>query len=277
VYTAYEFLEGRFDRKTRQLTALLFLLQRGLSAGITIYAPAIILSSVLGWPFRLTCLAIGGVVIVYTVAGGARAVTQTQRQQMLVMLGGILIAFIVIVARLPPEVSFRDALHVAGTLGKLRTLDLSVDPGARYTLWSGLLGGFFLAMAYFGTDQSQVQRYLGARSLAESRLGLLFNGLVKIPMQSLILFVGVMLFVFYQFNAPPLFFNQSELDRAKHTAAAPRLADLERAHVAAFEGKKAAIWQLQRALHGQDAVAIVTSERRVRDTESTSAGIRLRS
>lgn len=275
VFTAYEFLETRFDRKTRQLTAFLFLLQRGLSAGITIYAPAIILSSVLGWPFRLTCLGIGGVVIVYTVVGGARAVSQTQKQQMLVMLGGMVVAFVLVVARLPADVSFGNALHIAGTLGKLEALDLSVDPSARYTLWSGLLGGFFLSMAYFGTDQSQVQRYLGARSTTESRLGLLFNGLVKIPMQSLILFVGVMVFVFYQFNAPPVFFNQAELERAKHTAFAGKLAALERAHTDAFEHKRTEIWRLDQALQRHDAASIVTGEQRVRAAELASSTIRM--
>jgi Na+/proline symporter len=274
VYTAYEFLEARFDRKTRQLTAFLFLLQRGLSAGITIYAPAIIVSSVLGWPLRLTCLCIGGVVIAYTVFGGARAVSQTQKQQMLVMLGGMLVAFIVIVRRLPPEVSLGHALHIAGTLGKLNAVDLSVDPSTRYTLWSGLLGGFFLAMAYFGTDQSQVQRYLGAKSLAESRLGLLFNGLVKIPMQSLILFVGVMVFVYYQFNAPPIFFNQSELARAKQTPFASTLSTLEQAHSVAFEHSRAEIWQLEHALLQHDNAAIAAAEQRVRAATSAANSLR---
>jgi len=273
VYTAYEFLEGRFDRKTRQLAAFLFLLQRGLSAGITIYAPAIILSSVLGWPFRLTCLCIGIVVIVYTVVGGARAVSQTQKQQMLVMLGGMVVAFVVIVTRLPPEVSFSNALHIAGTLGKLDAVDISVDPSARYTLWSGLLGGFFLAMAYFGTDQSQVQRHLGARSITESRLGLLLNGLVKIPMQSLILFVGVMVFVFYQFNAPPIFFNQSELARAKQTPWAGKLDALERAHTTAFERKRTELWQLNQALERHDAASIAASQQRVRAAAFASTAL----
>ncbi len=274
VFTAYEFLEGRFDRKTRQLTAFLFLLQRGLSAGITIYAPAIILSSVIGWSLRLTCLCIGGVVIAYTVFGGARAVSQTQKQQMLVMLGGMVVAFFVIVTRLPREVSFGNALHIAGTLGRLDAVDISFDPRSRYTLWSGLLGGFFLAMAYFGTDQSQVQRYLGARSLAESRLGLLFNGLVKVPMQSLILFVGVMVFVFYQFNAPPIFFNQSALSAARLTPFAGEIDVLKRAHTAAFEHKRSEIRQLDRALDRHDAASIAIGEQRVRAAEFASLAIR---
>jgi Na+/proline symporter len=274
VYTAYEFLEGRFDLKTRQLTALLFLLQRGLSAGITIYAPAIILSSVLGWSLNLTCLTMGGVVILYTVAGGTRAVSQTQKHQMVVMLGGMVIAFVVIVMHLPPDISFRNAVHIAGTLGKMNLVDFSVNPSARYTLWSGLLGGFFLAMAYFGTDQSQVQRYLAARSITASRLGLLFNGLLKIPMQFLILFVGVMVFVFYQFNPPPVFFNQSELARAHDTPMAGQLRALEQAHVAAFEHKRAEIWRLDQALGQHDGAAIAAAEQSVRAAEATSADIR---
>lgn len=274
VFTAYEFLESRFDRKTRQLTAFLFLLQRGLSAGITIYAPAIIVSSILGWSLRLTCLGIGGVVILYTVVGGAKAVSQTQKQQMIVMLAGMVVAFVVVVMRLPDGISFGNSLHIAGALGKLDALNLSPDPTVRYTLWSGLLGGFFLAMAYFGTDQTQVQRYLGARTIAASRLGLLFNGLFKIPMQAMILFVGVMVFVFYQFNPPPIFFNQPELARAKQSFYAGQLASLEQAHVAAFEHKRAEIWQLDRALDSHDAAAIAASEKRVRAAEADSAALR---
>jgi SSS family transporter len=274
VYTAYEFLESRFDLKTRQLAAFLFLLLRGLSAGITIYAPAIILSSVLGWPLRLTCLCMGGVVILYTVAGGTRAVSQTQKHQMVVMLGGMVVAFIVIVVRLPASVSLRNALHIAGTLGKLNIVDFSADASRRYTLWSGLLGGFFLAMAYFGTDQSQVQRYLAGRSITESRLGLLFNGLLKIPMQFLVLLVGVMVFVFYQFNLPPIFFNQPELARVYRTPHAARAAALEREHRAAFAHKRAEIEQLDAALNQHDERAIAVAEGVVRESEASFASIR---
>ena len=274
VYTAYEFLEGRFDRKTRQLAAFLFLLQRGLSAGITIYAPAIILSTVLGWPLRLTCLCMGGVVILYTVAGGTRAVSQTQKHQMVVMLGGMVVAFVVIVRRLPASVSLGNAFHIAGALGKLNIIDFSLDPSRRYTLWSGLLGGFFLAMAYFGTDQSQVQRYLAARSITESRLGLLFNGLLKVPMQFLVLLVGVMVFVFYQFNLPPVFFNQPELARVYQTPHAAHAAALERDHVAAFTHKRAAIERLDDALNRHDATSIAVAERSVRESEASFASIR---
>jgi SSS family transporter len=276
VLTAYEYLEGRFDLKTRQLAAFLFLLQRGLSAGVTIYAPAIILSKVLGWSLNLTCVVIGGLVTVYTVAGGTRAVSQTQRQQMVVMLGGMIVAFIVIVRSLPAGLSFGDAVHVAGVFGKLNPVELSPDPHTRYTLWSGLTGGFFLALAYFGTDQSQVQRYLSGRSITESRLGLLFNGLLKVPMQALILFVGVMVFVFHQLTPAPLFFNESELARVRRSPRAAELATLEQAHEGAGARKRAEIASLRAALDAQprDPTAVAAAEARVRAAGAEDAGLR---
>jgi Na+/proline symporter len=274
VLTAYELLEARFDLKTRQLAALLFLLQRGLSAGITIYAPAIVLSKVLGWPLNATCLAIGALVIVYTVAGGTRAVSQTQKHQMVVMLLGMVVAFVVIVHRLPPELSLGHAISVAGTLGKMNVVDLSPNFGSRYTLWSGLTGGCFLAMAYFGTDQSQVQRYLSGRSVTESRMGLLFNGLLKVPMQFLILLVGVMVFVFYQFNPPPLFFNEAELARAAKTPHAAELRALEQEHRVAFAEKRGAATDLAAALDGGDVVAIEASRTRLRAAAAGAETIR---
>lgn len=211
VYTAYEYLEGRFDRRTRTLTAVLFLLQRGLAAGITIYAPAIILSSILGWGLNITIFFIGLVVIFYTVMGGTQAVSVTQKQQMIVILGGMFIAAIILVYKLPEHVGFGDAVGLAGKLGKLNVVDFSFDLNNRYTFWSGMLGGVFLFLSYFGTDQSQVQRYLSGKSLAESRLGLLFNGLLKVPMQFLVLFVGILVFVFFQFNTRPLHFNDANV------------------------------------------------------------------
>src|SRR5210317_1325650 len=207
VETAYEFLEKRFNGETRTLTALLFLAQRGLSAGITIFAPAIILSAVLGWPLKLLVLIIGGLVIVYTVSGGTKAVNVTQKQQMFVIMGGMFVAFYMTVSGLPADVNFSKALSIAEQSGKLDVLDFSVDPNNRYTFWSGITGGFFLALSYFGTDQSQVQRYLSGKSMRESQLGLAFNGVFKIPMQFFILFVGLMVFVFYQFNYTPIHFN----------------------------------------------------------------------
>jgi SSS family transporter len=223
IVTAYELLERRFDRKTRQLAALLFLIQRGLAAGITIYAPSILLSSLLGWHLELTNVLVGGLVVLYTVSGGAPAVSRTQKLQMTVMLAGMLIAAAYVVASLPSGISFGDALHVAGALGHLDAIDFSFNPDSRYTFWSGITGGTFLALAYFGTDQSQVGRYLSGQSLTQSRLGLLMNGLLKIPMQCLILMTGVMVFVFYQFEKPPAFFNEP----ARNVVAqGPRRADL---------------------------------------------------
>ena len=222
VHTAYEFLENRFNANTRTLTAILFLIQRGLSAGITIFAPAIILSAVLGWPLRLLVLIIGGLVIVYTVSGGTKAVNVTQKQQMFVIMGGMFVAFYMIVSGLPADVSFSKALDIANQSGKLDVLDFSFDPSNRYTFWSGITGGFFLALSYFGTDQSQVQRYLSGKNKRESQLGLAFNAVFKIPMQFFILFVGVMVFVFYQFNESPLHFNpaaRAAMELAPHSEA----------------------------------------------------------
>jgi solute:Na+ symporter, SSS family len=276
VHTAYEYLEGRFDLKTRQLAALLFLLQRGLSAGITIYAPAIILSKVLGWSLQWTCLAIGSLVVLYTVAGGTRAVTQTQKHQMVVMMGGMIVAAIVIIVRLPPGLTFGHAVHIAGTLGKMNVVDFSVAPGNRYTFWSGMTGGFFLAMSYFGTDQSQVQRYLSGRSVTESRLGLLFNGLFKVPMQALILFVGVLVFVFYQFHAPPVFFNETELARVAATSHVGELRALEADHARAVAVRRAEVEHLALALDGHDAAAIGAAETRVRAAGVAVTGVHAR-
>lgn len=240
VYTAYEYLETRFDAKVRYLGAVLFLIQRGLAAGITIYAPAIILSSILGWSLQFTILGIGILVIIYTVSGGTRAVSQTQKHQMVVMMSGMIVAAFVIAHNLSDTVSLPHAVKVAGALGKMNIIDFSFDWNNRYNFWSGITGGFFLALSYFGTDQSQVQRYLTGRSVTESRLGLLFNGLFKIPMQTLILFIGVLVFVFYIFVQPPIFFNAPALEAAKSTEFAPQLQALETSYGEAFEVQKAA-------------------------------------
>jgi len=207
VFTAYEFLEQRFDLNTRLLTSVLFLVQRGLAAGITIYAPAIVLSSVLNVELNYMVLLIGGLVVLYTVLGGTRAVNVTQRYQMMIIFVGLIIAFGIILNRLPNDISFMDTLEVAGLNGKMEVLDFSFDLNDRYTFWTGIIGGSFLALSYFGTDQSQVQRYLTGESVDQSRYGLLFNGLLKVPMQFFILMVGIMVFVFYQYNSAPLFFN----------------------------------------------------------------------
>lgn len=241
VQTAYEYLEGRFDLKTRQLTAFLFLLQRGLGTGLSIYAPAIVLSSVLGWPLHVTNLLIGVLVIIYTVSGGTRAVSQTQTYQMIIMLGGMALALCFVLRALPAQVSFGDALHIAGSLGKLKIVDFSARLDTRYTFLSGMTGGLFVALAYFGTDQTQVQRYLSGSSLTESRLGLLFNGLVKIPMQFFILLVGLMVLVFYQFHPPPIFFNQTELARARTSPQGAELQQLEGSYAQTFSAKQQAL------------------------------------
>ncbi|NBR73577.1 MAG: sodium:solute symporter [Flavobacteriia bacterium] len=207
VYTAYEFLEKRFDRKTRTLTALLFLIQRGLAAGVTIYAPAIILSVILGWNLKLLTVVIGLLVIGYTMIGGTRAVNVTQKQQMFVIFMGLVAAFFYTIYAFPADISFSEGLKIAGINKKLTVLDFSLDPNNRYTFWSGLTGGLFLALSYFGTDQSQVQRYLSGKSLKASQMGLIMNGLLKVPLQFFILLTGVMVFVFYQFEKAPLHFN----------------------------------------------------------------------
>lgn len=218
VYTAYEYLGHRFDGKTRLLGAGLFLLQRGLASGVTIYAPAIILSTVLGWRLDLTIICTGLVVIIYTVTGGSAAVSLTQKWQMSVIFGGMITAFIIVLTKLPDGLGFNGAAHVAGAMGKLQAVDFSLDPTRRYTLWSGLLGGLFLSLSYFGTDQSQVQRYIGGHALRDGRLGLMFNALLKIPMQFFILLLGALVFVFYQFQPAPVFFNRVEW---QHHAAGP--------------------------------------------------------
>jgi solute:Na+ symporter, SSS family len=265
VYTAYEYLEQRFDLKTRQLTAAIFLLQRGLGAGLSIYAPAIILSTVLGWPLLTTNAVLGAVVIAYTVSGGTRAVSQTQQYQMAVMLGGMALALVFIVRALPAQVSLGDALGVAGALGKLNLVDFSPRLTTRYTFWSGMTGGTFVALAYFGTDQSQVQRYLSGQSLTESRLGLLFNGLLKVPMQVMILLVGVLVFVFFQFHPPPAFFNRQALEQVQRAPLlAPRLAALEEARARAFERQSAELDAWLEAERRGDRPARVAAETSLR-------------
>jgi solute:Na+ symporter, SSS family len=230
VYTAYEFLERRFDVKTRILTAGLFLVQRGLAAGITIYAPAIILSTILGWNLNFLNFIIGLLVIIYTVSGGTKAVNVTQKQQMFVIMGGMFVAFFIILSYLPENVSFTKALDIAGASGKLEILDFSFDPQSRYTFWSGITGGLFLSLSYFGTDQSQVQRYLSGKSIKESQLGLIFNGLMKVPMQFFILLVGVMVFVFFQFNQAPVFFNTAVLEKVKSGEHSEQMQKLENSY-----------------------------------------------
>ncbi len=275
VYTAYEYLEGRFDLRVRTLTALLFLLQRGLAAGITIYAPAIVLSTILGWPLSLTIFIIGAVVIFYTVVGGTKAVSVTQKQQMIVILLGMFIAGVVVVLRLPEGISFSDAIGVAGHLGKLQVVDLEFDLNDRYNIWSALLGGTFLFLSYFGTDQSQVQRYLSGKSLGESRLGLLFNGIFKVPMQFLVLMVGILVFVFFLFQAPPIHFNSANLDKLRASEYQSDLMALEEEYAVVNEENRVASVAMADALRRDDEPAI--SEARIAVEETLSERQRLAS
>jgi solute:Na+ symporter, SSS family len=248
VYTAYEYLGRRFDGKTRLLGAGLFLLQRGLASGVTIYAPAIILSTVLGWRLDLTIIGTGLLVIIYTVTGGSVAVSLTQKWQMAVIFGGMVAAFVILITRLPADLGIGGAAHLAGTLGKLEAVSFSLDPSQRYTIWSGLFGGLFLSLSYFGTDQSQVQRYIGGASLREGRLGLMFNAVLKIPMQFFILLLGVLVFVFYQFQPAPVFFNQAEWNRHAAGPEGAIFRDLDARYATLLQAKqeKIAVWQAAR-------------------------------
>lgn len=256
VYTAYEMLEKRFDLKTRTLTAILFLIQRGLAAGITIFAPSIILSAVLGWDLRTLNIIIGILVIIYTVLGGTKAVNITQKQQMFVIMVGMFFAFFFILGSLPTDISFGEALKIAGANDKLEILNFDFDTKNRYTFWSGITGGFFLALAYFGTDQSQVQRYLSGKNIRESQLGLIFNGILKIPMQFFILLVGVMVFVFYQYNPSPLHFNPAANEAIKSSEYAEDYAILEQGHMALEKEKRMAQNDFVTALKLKDYNAI---------------------
>ena len=238
VYTAYEFLEKRFDLKTRTLTAILFLIQRGLAAGITIYAPAIILSIVLGWNLKLLVVVIGLLVVFYTLIGGTQAVNITQKQQMFIIFSGMIAVFVFIVKGLPETLSFSNTLRLAGLNDKMNVLDFSIDPNNRYTFWSGITGGLFLALSYFGTDQSQVQRYLSGKSLAESQRGLIMNGFLKIPMQFFILLIGVLVFVFFQFEKAPLHFNPYAVEKVKSTPGGNKFEALEIANNIIFQEKQ---------------------------------------
>ncbi|HEU4574397.1 MAG TPA: sodium:solute symporter [Chitinophagaceae bacterium] len=269
VYTAYEYLENRFDGKTRTLTSFLFLLQRGLSTGISVFAPSIILSSLLGWNIYWTNILMGGLLIIYTMSGGARAVAYTQQLQMVIIFAGMFLATYMVVRMLPEGVGFMDALHISGKLGKLNVITTGVTKNGfnwsdQYNLWSGIIGGFFLALSYFGADQSQVGRYLTAKSVAESRVGLLMNGLVKVPMQFLILLIGALVFTFYQFNSAPVFFNDTQIARIEQSPLRDSFHVAEKAFEKIGQQKKESVTAFSQALHAGDEVqlAAVTDELR---------------
>jgi SSS family solute:Na+ symporter len=274
VFTAYEFLEKRFDNKTRTLTAFLFLLQRGLSTGITIYAPAIILSTILNIDVNYTIVLNGLIVIAYTVYGGAKAVSYTQLFQMSVIFAGLFLAAYMVVHLLPDNVSFSDALHIAGKMDKLNAIDTKFDVNNKYNIWSGIIGGFFLQLSYFGTDQSQVGRYLTGKSIAQSRLGLVMNGLVKIPMQFFILLIGVLVFTFYQFHQSPIFFNKVEVSSIQNSEYKEDFKALEKAYVLAHTEKQVEVKKLVEAIHSEDEQAINTARTNVQAADKKSNAIR---
>lgn len=275
VYTAYEYLEKRFDNKTRTLTAFLFLLQRGLSTGITIYAPAIILSTILNIDITYTIIANGLLVITYTVYGGTKAVSYTQLFQMSIIFAGLFLAAYMVIHILPDHVGFTDALHIAGKMDRLNAIDTKFDLNNKYNLWSGIIGGFFLQLSYFGTDQSQVGRYLTGKSITQSRLGLVMNGLIKIPMQFFILLIGVLVFTFYQFNQPPVFFNKVEVNRIEKSNYKNEYKLLENQYKDANAKKQLEINSLVNAIHQDDKQAISVARTKVKEANQKSEAIRL--
>ncbi len=262
IYTAYEYLEQRFDPKTRTLSSLVFLVQRGLGVGLALYAPSVVLSVIMGWPESVTTVTMGALVVAYTVIGGIKAVMWTDAQQMLVMFLGIVAAFVVAVVGLPAEISFADALHLSGVSGKLRAVDLSFDWQNRYNIWSGVIGGTFLALAYFGTDQSQVQRYLTGKSISHMRFSLLFNAIVKVPLQFVILLTGAMVYTFFLFQQPPLLFNSVERAGIEGAADA-RYAALESRYQQAFAERRQAAQDLLRSRDGSSQQAYLAADRQL--------------
>lgn len=274
VYTAYEYLEQRFDLKNRTLGSLLFLIQRGLAAGFTIFAPALILSIILGWNIHITIFLIGTLVIVYTASGGTDAVNKTHKLQMIIITVGMGAAFVMIFRLLPSDISFLDAAHVAGKLGKLNVINFNFDLSSKYNIWTGIIGGTFLALSYFGTDQSQVQRYLSGRSVTQSRIGLLANGVLKVPMQFIILFIGTMIFVFYQFVVPPLFFNSAETDKVKNSSYAEAYQELESDYNQVHSAKQDQIRDMLAAMEAGSDSEIDLAVQQVKDSQDSESDIK---
>ncbi len=274
VYTAYEYLETRFDLKTRSLAAFLFLMLRGLSVGITIYAPSLILSTILDWNINFTTIFIGSLVMIYTVSGGTKAVSMTQKYQLTIIMAGMIIAGLTAFYKLPKDISFTEAFQLAGVMGKMNLVDVSFDLTERYNIWSGLIGGLFLFMSYFGADQSQVGRYLGGKSVTESRLGLLFNGLLKVPMQFIILYIGILVFVFYQFHQAPVFHNQSLKDKAMQTEYAGAITALEGEYDEVFADKRNEAENLVDAIRKDDPMLIEQSRKTFATIQDSEKQIR---
>ncbi len=274
VFTAYEYLEQRFDLKTRVITSILFLVQRGLSTGITIYAPSIILSTILNINVVYTTLFIGALVIFYTVYGGTKAVSYTQLLQMSIIFLGMFFAGVMVVHLLPQGVGFSHAVKLAGKLGRMNVIDWKFDPSNRYNIWSGLIGGFFLQLAYFGTDQSQVGRYLTGSSVGQSRLGLIMNGLVKIPMQFFILLIGVLVFAFYMFNQPPMFFNQYEVNQVKKSTYSAQYKQIETQYAVAFDQRKRKADDLVAAFNSNDTARVDKAKAALKIADDGALAIR---
>lgn len=274
VYTAYEYLEKRFDIKTRTLTSFLFLLQRGISTGITIYAPSIVLSTILGMSITYTTVFIGGVVILYTVYGGTKAVSYTQVLQMSIIFTGLFVAAYMVVHLLPENVGFMDALHIAGKMDRLDAIDTKFDLNNRYNIWSGIIGGFFLQLSYFGTDQSQVGRYLTGSSVSQSRIGLIMNGLVKVPMQFFILLIGALVFSFYQFHQPPVFFNKVEVSAIENSIYKDEFKTLEKDYAVAHAQKNEIINEMLTAVHSNDETTVNSSRLKLHEVTQQETEIR---
>lgn len=274
VYTAYEYLEQRFDLNTRVLTAMLFLIQRGLSTGITIYAPSIILSTILNINTTYTTLFIGSLVVFYTVYGGTKAVSYTQMLQMSIIFCGLFAAGIIVVRLLPQEIGLVKAVSIAGKMGRTNAIDFNFDWNNQYTVWSGIIGGFFLQLSYFGTDQSQVGRYLTGASIGQSRLGLLMNGLVKIPMQFLILLIGVLVFTFYQYTKPPIFFNSFELNKLEKSAYKPQLDSINTSYQVMFQSKQLALKELDKAIEAGNEALIDVQRKKLQLADAAGKAIR---
>ncbi|MFM9949528.1 MAG: sodium:solute symporter [Saprospiraceae bacterium] len=273
VYTAYEFLERRFDLRARSLTAILFLIQRGLAAGLTIYAPSIVLSEIMGWSLDITILLMGIFVIFYTVSGGTKAVSVTQLHQMTIILIGMAVAVLIIIFRIPKDIGFNGAMDIAGQLGKLKVVDTDFSWNNRYNIWSGLIAGTFLFLSYFGADQSQVQRYLSGKSLAQSRMGLLFNGIFKVPMQFMILFAGILVFVFYQFNQPPVHFNKANVLQLEQSSYNGEYQQLTTQYDSVFQLKQTAVRNMLAAERSNNEALLDTSRTQVKRLQQSSAGI----
>ncbi len=274
VFTAYEYLETRFDRKTRTLAAFYFLMGRGLAVGITIYAPSLILSTILGWHINLTTVMIGTLVLIYTVSGGTKAVSITQKYQLTIIMTGMIAAGAIAFAMLPDGISFKNTFQLAGEMGKLNLVNLSFNLSDRYNIWSGLIGGVFLFLSYFGTDQSQVGRYLSGSSITESRMGLIFNGLLKIPMQFIILYIGILVFVFYQFHPAPLFHNVALRDKAMQTAGKAEILNLESTYQNIFTQRKEVAGELVKSIQTGNEKDIAQSKANLRVVQQSEGELR---